>query len=213
MQEQFPPMPGIVLAGGRSLRMGWPKALLRWPGETVSLGRHVTSTLRDAGLSPLAIVTGAHHDQIAPLFADTDVAVVYNADHDAGQLSSLQLGLRWGLAVPGAEWVLVTLVDVPAVQADTVRHLIAQARHSSALVVRPVIGASHGHPVIWRREAVHQLDQADPAVGGRSVVRALAARGRVLDVPVDDAGVLLDVDTPDEYDALRRAMTGPASES
>lgn len=208
VQAQFPPMPGIVLAGGRSLRMGRPKALLPWRTPALSLSRHVIDTLRDAGLSRLAIVTGAHHDQIAPLFDGTDVSVLFNVRHEAGQLASMQLGLRWAFAASDTEWALVTLVDVPAVRADTVRRLVEQAATTPALVVRPAIAGEHGHPVLWRRAAADLLEEADPALGGRAVVRALAARGAVLDVPVDDHGVLVDVDTPAEYDALHRLRHG-----
>lgn len=190
--------------------MGRPKALLPWPPTETSLGRHVIDTLRDAGLAPLAIVTGEHHDQIAPIFHDTEVAVIFNARHQAGQLASLQVGLQWAFAASASDLALVTLVDVPSVRVETVRHLVAQARTSSALVIRPDISGAHGHPVIWRRAAASLLDTADPAVGGRGVVRALAARGAVLDVAVDDPGVLVDVDTPEDYDALRRRRQGEA---
>ena len=64
-QVAFPPMPGIVLAAGRSLRMGRPKALLPWPATQVPFVLHVTETLRNAGIGPLGVVTGEHHDVIA----------------------------------------------------------------------------------------------------------------------------------------------------
>ncbi|BCS35541.1 glycosyl transferase [Luteitalea sp. TBR-22] len=183
--------------------MGQPKALLPWTRSGVTLGAHVIETLRDAGLAPLAIVTGAHHDRIAPVFAGTDVLVLYNARHEEGQLASLQAGLRWAFSEHAVDWATVTLVDVPAVRPDTVRLLAGRAASSDSLVIRPEIHGKHGHPVIWRRAAAAMLDTADPTVGGRALVRALAAKGHVLDVPVDDPGVLTDVDTPEEYEALR----------
>ena len=63
-QVPFPAMPVIVLAGGRSLRMGRPKALLRWPATNASFAAQVIETLRDAGAGCLGVVTGAHHDLI-----------------------------------------------------------------------------------------------------------------------------------------------------
>lgn len=201
---QFPPMAGIVLAGGRSLRMGQAKALLPWPDPASPIVRHVTNTLRDAGLASLAVITGAHHDQIAPIFEQTDVRVLYNARHEDGQIASLQAGLRWAFAHPGDDWALVTLVDVPAVTSATVRRLLEHAAGTDALVIRPICDGRHGHPVLWRRAAAALLEGAEPAQGGRGVVRSLAAQGQVLDVPVDDQGVLVDVDTPAEYEALIR---------
>ena len=105
-QDAFRPMPGIVLAGGRSLRMGRPKALLPWPTTQVPLVLHVTETLRDAGIEPLGVVTGEHHQLIAPILAGTGVEVLFNARHSEGQLSSLLHGLRWAFSRTDGDWVL-----------------------------------------------------------------------------------------------------------
>jgi molybdenum cofactor cytidylyltransferase len=93
--------------------------------------------------------------------------------------------------------MLVVLVDVPFVSADTVRALVDAWRRSHAPVVRPVCGDRHGHPVIFDRAVFDELRHADPALGAKAVVRAHGAA--VLDVPVDDAGAFLDVDTPEDY--------------
>lgn len=182
--------------------MGRPKALLPWPPTGESLVLHVTGTLRDAGVGPLAVVTGLHHEPIGVALSGRPETVLANPNHADGQLSSLLLGLRWAFSSPGTGWALVTLVDVPAVRVETVRALREAAARTDALAVRPRIGAEHGHPVLWRREAHALLERADPAAGARTVMRALAAGGRVLDVDVDDSGVLRDVDTPDDYRRL-----------
>ncbi len=184
--------------------MGWPKALLPWPATGRPLVLHVTDTLREAGVAPLAVVTGVHHDRIAPVLAAGDVTVLPNPRHEEGQLSSLLHGLRWAFARAGADWALVTLVDVPAVRTSTVRTLIAATGHADALAVRPCIEGRHGHPVIWHRDVLPLLESADPAQGARVVMRALAADGAVHDVDVEDPGVLRDIDTPDDYERLGR---------
>ena len=202
MQGQFPDIPGIVLAGGHSVRMGWPKALLHWPPTNVVIVRHVTDTLRDAGVSPLAVVTGRHHDRIAPALEGTGVLALHNPVFDEGQLSSLVHGLRWAFAQSASPYALATLVDVPAVRVSTVRTLLACTREGNWQAVRPAKGERHGHPVLWRRDTLALLEAADPAKGARSVMRALAAEGAVLDVEVDDEGVFRDVDTPEDYARL-----------
>ena len=204
-QAQFLAMPGIVLAGGRSSRMGRPKALLPFPGSPRTFIRQITETLRDAGLAPLAVVSGAHHALIAAELLGSGVAVLHNLDHPAGQLSSLVHGLRWAFAETTGDWALCTLVDVPAVRSSTIEAIVAATRAGPVRAVRPAIGDRHGHPVVWHRDVVPLLEAAEPALGGRAVVRALAARDAVLDVHVDDPGVLIDVDTPEDYARLLRA--------
>ena len=121
-QVAFRPMPGIVLAAGRSLRMGRPKALLPWPATQVPLVLHVTETLRDAGIGPLGVVTGEHHDADCRNTCEhRRRACSTTPDIADGQLGSLLHGLRWAFAQTDGDWALATLVDVPRVQSSTVR--------------------------------------------------------------------------------------------
>jgi len=191
-------VPAVILAAGQSLRMGRVKALLPWPPHGRPCVIHVIEQLRDGGASAVAVVTGAHHDAIAAVVGDR-ATVVFNASHDAGQLGSLQAGLSWAFA-GSAEWAIVTLVDVPGVAPTTIEMLLQAAASTTALIVRPTIGAEHGHPVLWHRNAWPLLRDAGDG-GARQVVRGLAARGQVLDVPVDDDSVLRDIDTPAQYQA------------
>lgn len=202
-------MPGIVLAGGGSVRMGWPKALLPWPPRDVPIVVHVTDTLRDAGVAPLGVVTGRHHDRIAPVLEGHDVTVLPNPRHEEGQLSSLLHGLRWAFEQTEGQWAMVTLVDVPAVRAVTVRALAGAAAAGQTRAIRPRHGDRHGHPVVWRRDVLAMLEAADPALGARAVMRALAIAGGVLDLDVDDPGVLTDIDTPEDYARITGGSTPP----
>jgi len=179
--------------------MGQPKALLPHPVNGLPLLRHVTNVLRNAGASPLALVTGVHHGRLAAGLDGDPVACLYNPRHDEGQLASLRRAVAWVRTVSQAEWLLVTLVDVPAVATTTIAELIAVARRTEALAVRPVHRGHHGHPVLWRAAAWNALDAADPHLGARAVMRALAAAALVEDVHVDDTGVLRDLDTPEDY--------------
>ena len=137
------PVPAVVLAGGRSSRMGRPKALLPAGRETF-VGR-IARTLRDGGAGPVVVVAPAG-DLAARIAAALGPhrpppRVVANPDPDRGQLSSLLVGLaaidRLGEDPRGAEAALVTLVDVPLVTAATVRALLDRWRRTRAPVVRP----------------------------------------------------------------------------
>jgi len=193
-------MPGILLAAGASTRMGRPKALLPLGG--VTFVRRVLDTLKSAGLSEIVVVVRPGHDAvIAEVEASSIGRVVVNGRAENGQLTSLVAGLE-AVDAPNVNGVLVTLVDVPLIQASTVRTLIARAAHTDAPVLRAVHRGRHGHPVIFTRAVFDALRAADPAVGAKSVMRSV----RIEDVEVDDPGVFEDVDTPDDYQRL----IGPA---
>ncbi len=200
---------GGVLAGGASRRMGGePKALLPWPPGATATSMLDTVLLAcvTSGITPVAIVTGTHHDEIgAAASAWPDVPVLFNARHPEGQLTSLWCLLDWAESLPEPPaWLLVTLVDMPAITPATLTRLVAAADAAGPgiSVVRPTVGARHGHPLLWHRRAWPRLRQAPLAEGARPVVHALVAEGSVLDVPVDDEGVLRDIDSPDDYGPL-----------
>jgi CTP:molybdopterin cytidylyltransferase MocA len=195
-------VPGIILAAGASSRMGRPKALLPTaaPGETF-LSRLVASLI-EGGLDDLVLVVGRLAEPDEAELARSVAALppvvraVENPDPTRGQLSSLQTGLAV-VDHPGVRGMLVALIDVPLVSPSTVRALLEAYRATGAPVVRPAREGRHGHPVIFDRALFDALRRADPATGARAVVRAHA--GRAVEVPVEDAGAFLDVDTPEDY--------------
>jgi CTP:molybdopterin cytidylyltransferase MocA len=184
--------------------MGAPKAGLRaaTPGDTLlSL---LIRTLLAAGLPDIIIVTGAAPDAVhrAAGRYRRPVRFEHNERWAEGQLTSLQAGLR-ERSGDLVEAVLVSLVDAPFASASTIAHLIDIWRRQRAPIVRPARGHIHGHPAIFDRAVFADLHAVDPRLGAKAVVRAHAPR--LIDVPVDDPGAFIDVDTPDEYEhALRQ---------
>ena len=190
--------PGIVLAGGKSSRMGRPKALLPIGPAGDTFFDRITRTLLDAGIDEVVVVVGADADAIrAGVRPRTGVRIVENPDYEQGQLTSLLAGWR---AIDAAQptAALVTLIDVPLVSAATVRILIAAQREHAASVVRPVSNGRHGHPVIFGHQLFAELERADPAYGAKPVVRAHAAD--MIEVPISDEGAFTDIDTPEDYE-------------
>jgi molybdenum cofactor cytidylyltransferase len=197
-------IPAIVLAAGKSTRMGRTKALLPIAAGETFLAR-VVRTLRAADVEDVVVVVGHNGDAIIEAFDSTpdSLCFVRNPDYEAGQLTSLLAGLRV-IDRPGVVAALVTLVDVPLVSSATVRAVVERYRQSRALIVRPVSGSRHGHPVLIDRRLFDRLRAADPATGAKDVIRAHAST--LGDVEVDDEGAFVDVDTQQEYERVIDAI-------
>jgi molybdenum cofactor cytidylyltransferase len=189
---------GIILAAGRSTRMGRSKALLLAPDGRTFVAR-LAETLFEGGVDAPLVVGRADDD---PLRSEVEtigcgVSFVVNAAADeGGQLSSLLAGLDQADR-PGVQAVMVVPVDAPLVTADTVATLIATFSATGAAIVRARHQGWNGHPVIFSRAMFDELRRADPEVGAKAVVRAYPAATVYVDV--NDAGVIGDVDTPEDY--------------
>ena len=191
---------GLVLAAGRSSRMGRPKAVLP-DGDGEALVARVVRTLGEAGLARVLVVAAPDtRDAIETALREhrdpPAVTVLVNPEPDRGQLSSLLTGLA---AAGDADALLVTLVDVPFVSAATVAAVIEAWKRTRAPIVRPASSTRHGHPVIFDRSLFEALRTAPLEAGAKHVVRAHEAG--IVNVPVTDEGAFLDLDTPDDYQA------------
>jgi len=184
---------GLILAAGESRRMGTPKALLRYQGETF-LDRLIA--LFSGRCSPVVVVLGAGAEEIRSRVTRSATFVV-NHDYRLGQTSSMQCGLR---AIPDdVAGVLFTLVDHPAVGPETIDALTADP---SPLLQVPRYNSRRGHPVWFSRELIPEFLALPVDGAARDVVRRHADQTRFLDV--QDPGILADIDDPAAY----RALTG-----
>jgi molybdenum cofactor cytidylyltransferase len=181
---------GLILAAGESRRMGSPKALLDYHGESF-LDR--LTRVFSGSCEPVIVVLGAGAGEIRARF-NGPAHIVVNDDWRGGQTSSMQCGLR---AVPAdAEGVLFTLVDHPAVAPETVRALLA----GTGRIRVPRYEGRRGHPIWFSRDLIPEF-LAIPSTGAaRDVVRAHAAETQFLDV--QDCGILADIDDAAAYRAL-----------
>ena len=190
------PTAGIILAAGTSTRMGRPKPLLTWRGEPFI--RQVAHTALEAGLSPVVIVAGEHTAEIRKAVTDLRVMVIHNPDWEAGQSTSVRCGLRALPEMIGSAVFL--LVDQPHIPIELVKAL--QDQHAQTLnpIVAPLIDDRRGNPVLFDRVSFTDLLALAGDVGGRAVF----AQHPVAYVPWHDANLLLDVDTPEDYQRLQR---------
>jgi len=190
---------GIVLAAGESSRMGSPKALLELQSG-VSLLEHQVCVLADAGCSSIACVLGAEADLIMGMHASLNVDWLLNEDWPKGQFTSIQLGLAWMLDRDGGG-ALIQPVDVVLESPDTANSILQTAMinsHLGALV--PEYGGRGGHPVFISSRAAKALVQIDPEREDARLDRQIVIMQDVLRLPVNDKGILLNINTPEEWE-------------
>jgi molybdenum cofactor cytidylyltransferase len=192
---------GIILAAGASSRMGSPKALLEYRGETF-LNRLIRV------LSPFCnpvIVVLAHHADAIRASADPRARFVVNPDPDRGQLSSLQTALvEVPLSVDGFFFVPV---DCPAAEPATVS-LLAEAaarRDLATLLMVPQFQGKHGHPVFAAAPLIQEFLALAPTAQARQVIHSHKSATRYIDV--DDPGILADIDDIEAYRRLAGVTT------
>jgi len=194
---------GLLISGGRSERMGRPKALLDLGGQTF-LGR-ILANLLAAGVSPRIVVAGSHADLIEPQLPP-EVALIRNPNPDRGMFSSIQCGLEFLSQRAPGQAVLICLVDHPAVAPSTYEALVRALRSEVLRIVRPRNGGRSGHPILLSPEMVNLARRADPRGTLRDVLRS--QHTAILDLDVEDPAIHWDVDTPEDYATIATRFPG-----
>lgn len=190
----------VVLAAGSSSRMGAFKPLLEVRGRT--LLERAVGVFTEAGVRDVVVVAGHRRDEVAAAAAGAGARVITNPGYDQGMFSSLRMGML-GLD-PGVTRFFVLPADVPLVRPETIGRLLRQgrvARGGAAAVVYPLSGGVEGHPPLLDGALRAEIRAADPPGGLRELLLGHAAASAV--VEVDDPGVLLDADTPEDLDRIR----------
>jgi len=194
---------GLVLAAGRSERMGTPKALLDFRGQPFVI--RILEALEALEVRPRLVVLGPDASRIRPALAVHDCVVVENTDVTGGSIASLRAALR-ALQTVRPSGVLVWPVDLPHVRVATVERLIEAYRRTGAAAVVPTFGERRGHPVIWDHVLFAELDSSSDATrhGARAVLHA--HEDWIHSVSADDPAVIDDLNTPADYERLVREV-------
>lgn len=183
----------VVLAAGRSTRMGEPKQVMRIRGKP--LLRIVLETLRKAKVDETVVVLGPDAGRIMEEVGIKGERVVVNPRQSEGMSSSLRLGLR--SLSPDTTAAVVVLGDMPLLSPSTVNRIIDGYLSKGAPVVVPTYRGVRGNPVLFARSVFPEIMKIRGDVGARSVVDSQG--GAVLEVPVADEGVMVDIDTQSDY--------------
>jgi molybdenum cofactor cytidylyltransferase len=196
-------MTAIVLAAGRSTRMGAANKLLADVGGRPMVRRVVEAALASAA-SPVLVVTGHQEAEVREALAGLEVTFVHNPDYTKGLSSSLKAGIG---AVPEAVGgALVLLGDMPQITPAHLGHLIAafaEGRGNSIIV--PTHAGKWGNPVLWPRAYFAEMLQLEGDAGAKRLLAAHASRVREVELGTD--AIFADIDTPEALAELRGGQT------
>lgn len=198
-----PKIAALVLAAGRSSRMGARNKLLELI-DGKPMVRRVVEAIRASDVGAVVVVTGHQGDQVRAALAGLDTAFVDNADFADGLSTSLRAGV--GALPADIDGMLVCLGDMPETRAGDIGRLIAAFNPlEGRSICVPTHGGKRGNPVLWAARFLPEMRNLQGDVGARHLIGAHA--DEVCEVPVDEPGVLLDLDTPEalaEFHAGRR---------
>jgi molybdenum cofactor cytidylyltransferase len=197
-----PPVAALVLAAGRSSRMGEANKLTQILRGKPLL-RHAVEAALASQASPVLVVTGHDADAVRQALEGLDVGFIHNPDHADGMASSLKAGLS---ALPqNAAGAVVLLGDMPNVTPAIMDRLIAAATHDAKAVVPTLLGR-RGNPALLMRPILPDLLQLSGDQGARKLLEA--AGDAVVEIAIDDPAIALDIDTPDALMAARQEKPG-----
>lgn len=186
----------VVLAAGGSQRMGRAKQLLPVDGQPMLA--HLVDTVLASGLEEVIVVLGAAASEAGAAIAGKRVQVIVNPGWAEGMASSLRTGL--GLVSPRAEAVLFVPADLPQLQASTIQAIVVHFLATRRPIIIPTYRGQRGNPVLFARSLFLELLALSGDSGGRSLFGRHHEDIALLEA--GDSGILLDVDTPEDYAAL-----------
>jgi molybdenum cofactor cytidylyltransferase len=190
----------IILAAGRSTRMGGPNKLLADLGGK-PLVRTVTEQALASKVQSVIVATGYQAEQIEKALHGLKVKFVRNPDFAEGLASSVKAGIA--AVADSADGAVICLGDMPLISSNLIDRLIeAFAPDRGHLIAVPVSDNKRGNPVLWSRRFFNELMTLNGDIGARHLIARHSEA--VAEVPVEGFGAFLDIDTPQTLEAARR---------
>ena len=199
--SKMPSIAAIILAAGKSSRMGGPNKLLAEIGDK-SLVRHAGEAATGAGLSQRILVTGHMAERISAAVAGLDLEIAHNPDFAEGMAGSIRVGMEQ--LAPSTDAVLILLGDMPGIGADTLKAMIETYRDSpDALIVTATAAGKRGNPVLWDKRFFEALKTLTGDIGARHLIAANPDLVAELEI---GTAARLDLDTPEALTAAGGAL-------
>ena len=196
-EARRPRVAGVVMAAGRSSRMGANKLLMEDGGKPI-IARVVEQALA-AELAEIIVVCGHQEAEMRAALAGHGVRFVPCPDYAEGMSASLRCGLK--ALTADIDAALVLLGDMPRVGSGLLRRMIAAFNPTEGrAIIVPSFQGKRGNPVLWDRRFFGEMTSLAGDVGARHLIGEHAEL--VTEIEAEDAGILLDVDTPEAYRTL-----------
>jgi molybdenum cofactor cytidylyltransferase len=192
----------ILLAAGESTRLGHPKQLLTYKGQT--LLAHCLDIAGHSDADPIIVVLGAQAEIIKKEIAGNNAHIVENADWEEGMASSIRIGINELIKIsPLAKGAILMVCDQPYVTSGLLNNLMTTRRKSGKRIVACSYADTFGPPVLFHKTLFPELLKLTGDVGARSVIQHHADAVEVIPFPEGTH----DVDTEADYERIRSAGT------
>jgi molybdenum cofactor cytidylyltransferase len=189
----------ILLAAGKSSRLGHPKQLLLYDGQT--LLQHSLQVASASNANPIVVVLGAQADIIKKEIDQAEAHIVVNADWQEGMASSIRSGVKHLVQIfPSVEGAILMVCDQPYVTSSLLNDLIATHQNTGKPIVTCGYANTFGPPTLFHKSLFPELLQLKADVGARGILRQHTDQAEVILFPEGS----LDIDTEADYQKLSK---------
>jgi CTP:molybdopterin cytidylyltransferase MocA len=190
----------LILAAGFSSRMGNFKSLLPLGSDTVIA--YTVKHLREAGIDDIRVVVGHRSEELMPVLSSLNVMPIFNANYAGEMYVSILTGLRTFSAEAGAFFLLPC--DIPLVKRHTIKAILRKYYSSDAAIIYPTFRDERGHPPLITARCFSDILSWNGPGGLRTVLEKFT----FAEVEVADQAVIMDMDTPEDYEIVRNYFAG-----
>jgi molybdenum cofactor cytidylyltransferase len=187
----------VILAAGKSSRLGHPKQLLQFRGQT--LVRRIVDAAEEAGCSPIVIVIGSDKNKVAQELERTGAVIVENVNWNKGMGTSIRSGVQRLIDIaPNVEAIVLLVCDQPFVDSHTIEQVIALGEKTKKAIVASSYAGTLGVPALFDRSSAKELLALDDGSGAKPVI--FSNRGQVAKFTFPEGQI--DIDMAADYERL-----------